>query len=710
MQRSRPHLRALACLLACPAVCDAATTISNPFQGITWYHREDTFPRTLVINIVEVDLTFPGISFTTTPSNGTDPLDVNAQYTKDFVTQVGAQIGINGDFYSPLSGINRDLVHLNMSNGTQVSPWSGSGSTKEGALNITSGNIASIVRPANVNNADYKVTPTSTLYIAVGGNERLIQSGSVIATDTTLNPRTAVGVNGTHLFLATIDGRETGVSEGMSTIEVANMLKNDYGCTDALNLDGGGSTTLVFADPTARTINQPSDGTDRFVANNFAVFAPLWPQWIKNGDGNWNTPGNWAGAIPNGVDKSADFKSAITAAHTITLDVPVTLGTLNLVNSFSYNFAGANAMTFDVTSGSAAINVTSGSHSITAPVTINDPINLNVSGGLTLATINNPNSKSITKTGTGSWTVTGAQTHGPATVIDLNGGPVSFAGAITAGFGTTLNVNSSTLTLSGPLSFSSGCNLNVNSGLVNLNTTLNPVVRNVSVNVSGGGLALTSTQRFPNLNVSGNGVVSVQYFGNRIINTKTLAITGSGKVDLSNNHLIVDYDNPNASPLTSVTAMIASAYNGGTWNGPGLGSSTALGDGKSLGIAEAADVKGLSGSQTTTFGTETLDATTVMVKSTWPGDANLDLKLDIDDYFRIDYGYANGLGAWAWGDFNYDGHVTAADYAILDNAYEKLNGFAPTGLGLPRDSILPEPTIFGTFAFAPLVFRRRKRS
>ena len=32
---------------------------------------------------------------------------------------------------------------------------------------------------------------------------------------------------------------------------------------------------MVFADPTARTINRPSDGTDRTVANNFGVFAPL---------------------------------------------------------------------------------------------------------------------------------------------------------------------------------------------------------------------------------------------------------------------------------------------------------------------------------------------------------------------------------------------------------------------------------------------------
>ena len=52
--------------------------------------------------------------------------------------------------------------------------------------------------------------------------------------------------------------------------------------------------------------------------------------------------------------------------------------------------------------------------------------------------------------------------------------------------------------------------------------------------------------------------------------------------------------------------------------------------------------------------------------STYPGDASLDGKLNIDDYVKIDQGIANGYTGWANGDFNYDGKIDIDDYVILD--------------------------------------------
>jgi exopolysaccharide biosynthesis protein len=85
------------------------------------------------------------------------------------------------------------------------------------------------------------------------------------------HPRTVVGVSkdGTKLVLLTVDGRRPGVSLGMTGEDLTAEMQR-LGCWDAINLDGGGSTTLVMRDPDSgeyKVINQPSDGRERPVAN-----------------------------------------------------------------------------------------------------------------------------------------------------------------------------------------------------------------------------------------------------------------------------------------------------------------------------------------------------------------------------------------------------------------------------------------------------------
>lgn len=83
-------------------------------------------------------------------------------------------------------------------------------------------------------------------------------------------PRTAVGVkkDGTVIFYA-IDGRQAGYSNGITLNKLAKRL-SELGCTNALNLDGGGSTAIGGVYPGANrfeVINSPSDGTQRLCAN-----------------------------------------------------------------------------------------------------------------------------------------------------------------------------------------------------------------------------------------------------------------------------------------------------------------------------------------------------------------------------------------------------------------------------------------------------------
>ncbi|MBE7702689.1 MAG: phosphodiester glycosidase family protein [Cyanobacteria bacterium SIG28] len=68
------------------------------------------------------------------------------------------------------------------------------------------------------------------------------------------NPRTAIGyTNDNHLIMLTADGRE-GASVGLTLIELANLMK-EFGCINAMNLDGGGSTVMYVK---GKIVNKPA--------------------------------------------------------------------------------------------------------------------------------------------------------------------------------------------------------------------------------------------------------------------------------------------------------------------------------------------------------------------------------------------------------------------------------------------------------------------
>lgn len=99
----------------------------------------------------------------------------------------------------------------------------------------------------------------------------LIENGQVNTNfEAGANPRTAIGItNDGKILLYTIDGRQKGYSYGVQLRTLANRLK-ELGCTDAINLDGGGSTSYVVqfpGDNLVELVNSPSDGKLRSVSN-----------------------------------------------------------------------------------------------------------------------------------------------------------------------------------------------------------------------------------------------------------------------------------------------------------------------------------------------------------------------------------------------------------------------------------------------------------
>lgn len=112
---------------------------------------------------------------------------------------------------------------------------------------------------------------------AVGGDKVLLRDGQVQPVDdTAVHPRTAAGfsADGKRMWLTTIDGRQLR-SRGMTERELAEQMKA-LGADDAINLDGGGSSTLVARKEggnAASIQNSPSDGLQRPVPNGIGFTA-----------------------------------------------------------------------------------------------------------------------------------------------------------------------------------------------------------------------------------------------------------------------------------------------------------------------------------------------------------------------------------------------------------------------------------------------------
>lgn len=284
------------------AACHAATIpdelapitqTTQPFVGVTYYRiaqgpagsQPHVLPREVVVHFVEIDPAAPGVSFFGSPDNGPAPNEFTRQTTSSFVNAHGLAAAINGDFYTIDTGATANVNGLSMSKGRIGSPPA-AGDNRDNSLVILHNNEPRIISDP--------VIPVGARD-AVSGNQLLLANGRNVTPagryTRALNPHTAVGVDVDtgRVFFMVVDGRQPGYSAGMRTRAMARMLKA-FGVDDAINLDGGGSSTLVFADGPggkARTINSPSDGStgpspghERAVANHLGVFARPNPDYV----------------------------------------------------------------------------------------------------------------------------------------------------------------------------------------------------------------------------------------------------------------------------------------------------------------------------------------------------------------------------------------------------------------------------------------------
>lgn len=115
----------------------------------------------------------------------------------------------------------------------------------------------------------------------IGGGPQLIKNGHVEITNAAEkilpafvndgHPRTAIAkLNSGQVLLVTVDGRQPGESIGMSLTPLADLLI-EFGAVEAINLDGGGSTTMVIKN---KVVNKPSDATgERPVSDAILIYS-----------------------------------------------------------------------------------------------------------------------------------------------------------------------------------------------------------------------------------------------------------------------------------------------------------------------------------------------------------------------------------------------------------------------------------------------------
>ena len=125
--------------------------------------------------------------------------------------------------------------------------------------------VAGGTAPGTVLTLSTATTPSLTgARVGIGGGVTLLHEGKTGSWSAiqVRHPRTAVGWNATHIFLVVVDGRQRS-SLGMTPPELANYMRK-LGCTEALNLDGGGSVTMWLC---GQIVNSPSGGAERAAAN-----------------------------------------------------------------------------------------------------------------------------------------------------------------------------------------------------------------------------------------------------------------------------------------------------------------------------------------------------------------------------------------------------------------------------------------------------------
>ena len=230
-----------------PVVTDVSYDNGNITINVTEYRYNDTDVYVADVVLSSPEYLKTAFAKATYGKNVTDKTSTTAE-------QNNAILAINGDYYGARESgyvIRSGVLYRDRAKaGTEDLVIYNDGSVK-------------IINESDITAEDLLL---SGAYNVLSFGPGLISEGKITVTASeevsramASNPRTAIGViDGLHYVFVVSDGR-TEESEGLSLYELACFMK-DLGCTTAYNLDGGGSSTMVF---NGRLVNNPTTNGKR---------------------------------------------------------------------------------------------------------------------------------------------------------------------------------------------------------------------------------------------------------------------------------------------------------------------------------------------------------------------------------------------------------------------------------------------------------------
>jgi hypothetical protein len=248
-----------------------AVPATQPVPSPIEYRHEVREEPRLHLHVVTIDLTDPRVRLAVYPCGGDPdgaggPWQMTLGTVRETARRQDLDVAVNGNFFAPRGAINvggRRVPYFG-GNWARAIGWL----VSDGQVIASDPAAASLVVGADgrVRIGHFARLPADARHV-VSGSQQLVTGGELTARGDVRAPRTAAGVSadGTKLVLLVVDGRLLSHSVGMSERELGREMLR-LGCADALNLDGGGSSTLVMRDATdpakLAVVNRPSDGHD----------------------------------------------------------------------------------------------------------------------------------------------------------------------------------------------------------------------------------------------------------------------------------------------------------------------------------------------------------------------------------------------------------------------------------------------------------------
>ncbi|MCC4609759.1 phosphodiester glycosidase family protein [Xanthomonas campestris pv. zinniae] len=255
--------------------------------GVRYWRQAVSGAQPVMLHIAKIDLATPGLQLVGTHGERSGGGEFLANATTAFVRERDLVLAINADYFLPFDGghlFDKAFV-----------PVAGQGVTAEG-LAIDEGRVDSAAPTSDARvNAALCVSkrqavrivrgscPTGTR-LGVGAGPLLLLDGKRQPREASRaeyydgpEPRSALGLDRARntLWMVVADGRQPGYSAGM-TLDALTAVLEQLGADAAINLDGGGSSTLAArVDGRVRVLNRPIHtgipGRERPVANQLGV-------------------------------------------------------------------------------------------------------------------------------------------------------------------------------------------------------------------------------------------------------------------------------------------------------------------------------------------------------------------------------------------------------------------------------------------------------